>query len=606
MTITRLELKNFRAARGLTLPTNSRRVLVAGINGAGKTSVREAVRWTLRGVCDGTDLKGAGAEVLVPTGASEASVALNIAGLGAVSRTFTEHGGAAFSVEGFTGSSGTQQQALLQKLGVSAAWLDACLETEYFSRLHHADGKALIMSLLDVKVPVEGIGSLTLDELDVRYKHAFEQRKTAKQKLTLIPPAPLPAVPDSYAALQQRLGDRDVIEACTTLLAALREQLTASAGTLGEQVGQRRALEQEQQRLQDTLNLGAPTDDAAGEVLERLRTELAALTGEPAQATPGMTLPLSAVAQLKTKAQTLADHKPSSGCVLDGTVPCKTPVKAFLARAEALRSEIAAVPTESLSGRDRTAVRDLERQIEASVALLQTNERQRAAVAAAHLRLPDVTAELAKLPDTTAAEADIAELKKRITRGEEVLGQARTYVQALQQHEQMKAQRAHLEQQLAELETRVEMLGPKGLRVQALGEAMGRFESAINRSTEAWGWQVSIVPEPWTVLANGRPVETYSRSERYRLGIAVQLAVAELSGLSFAIVDELDMLNTANRKRLLRQIHNSPLEQVLVLSTMDDEQAFPQPPEGWTFLRLAQVEGQSTVVETVSPQMQEA
>jgi hypothetical protein len=104
--------------------------------------------------------------------------------------------------------------------------------------------------------------------------------------------------------------------------------------------------------------------------------------------------------------------------------------------------------------------------------------------------------------------------------------------------------------------------------------------------------------DPWQVVVNGRPIQTYSESEQFRIGVALQLAIAELSGLSFAIVDRLDMLDVHNRALATKMIFASPVQQVLVLSTRELEQALPKIP-GALVHRLGKIDERTVVLETV-------
>lgn len=588
MKITRLELRNFRAARGLTLNLGAPRVAIFGVNGSGKTSVRECIRWTLRGVCDGTDGKGAGAEVLAPTSTNEVSTALTLDGIGTVSRLFTEHGGTAFSVEGFTGTGATQQQALLGKLGTTPVFLDACLETDYFARLHHADGKALVLSLLNVRIPIDG-KDRTLEEIEALYKQSFEERKEAKRRLTQMPVPSAPVLPEAVQVAQERTGRQDVSQAIRERIDAFRGELGGLERAVGEVVGKRQALEAERTRVEKVAQTIISGEDA------EFTQEIVRLRGEIGAVTPGAP-PTTTVQILRTRMEALARHAPPNGCVLDPDVPCKTPRKAFTEQVDALRKEIAEIPHGDVGaiGKVQQRIQDLESR-------LAERTRLRASIAAAELRLTELATELSAIPDVSQQDAELTAMKARIQKGEELLAVSQGYDKAQADYAKAKVSREELAARVEALETRVEMLGPKGVRVTALAEAMGAFESQINQYTQAWGWTVTFVVEPWGVIVNHRPVETYSRSERHRIGIAIQLVVASLSGLSFAVIDEMDMLDLENRRLLQGMIQTSPVGQILVLGTREPSAALPPPIEGWIFYRLTQASGQTVIAESSIP-----
>lgn len=237
MKLTHLDLTAFRSFRGVSLPLDQSRVLIAGLNGAGKTSVADAIAWGLTGRCRGTDGRGAGAEVLIPNGTKTAEVAVTIDGIGRVARSYAEHGGGAFSVDVFTGTSQIQQQALYIKLATTLEFLSAVLDTSVFLDLNHVEAKAMVLSLLGVKIPV-GEKSYTLDELDLHYKQAFEDRKLAKKTLAQCLP------PEKPSAVQM-----PTTQAIDAQLTKLRTQMGELRQTVGATSGRKAALEAELARL---------------------------------------------------------------------------------------------------------------------------------------------------------------------------------------------------------------------------------------------------------------------------------------------------------------------------------------------------------------------
>ena len=51
MRLTHLELKRFRSYVGVDFVLNAPRVLYAGLNGVGKSSIRDGIRWAMTGHC---------------------------------------------------------------------------------------------------------------------------------------------------------------------------------------------------------------------------------------------------------------------------------------------------------------------------------------------------------------------------------------------------------------------------------------------------------------------------------------------------------------------------------------------------------------------------
>ena len=594
MRIEKLSLSSFRSFHNIDLPTHAPRVLIAGVNGTGKTSIREALKWVLTGRCQGTDGKGAGVEVLTPFGmvlpVVEASVEL--AGIGRASRT-AKAAVHSFAVSGFTGTLQTQQTALYAKLETTPAFLDAVLDTETFLRLHHAEAKALVLNLLNVQIalgddPDSPVYSLA--ELDQLYENAFEDRKLAKRLLVQngMPPKPSEDARPSVAAVEDQLKK-------------LQADLETLSQGIGESAGRRAILQRDQQILHmPPIRRPAMGSYGSLEAVMDRRTELEerlAILEErandvvPAAPAPGQPVD---VTFLKRREDALAAHKPSKGCVLDATVPCKTPKLEFTKAMRAIEAELATRPaappsTESPLVAIRKEIANLT-ELEMAVAKWESDEALRQG------KLAMVEKELAALPDTSAQEAQIATLKARIAKGEQLRRETQAHAQATVVYERAVAAREEQRAEVDRLELLVGTLGPNGVRVKALEQAIGKFSTHVNAYTDRFGWHLTFALDPWTVLANDRPVETYSRSEQFRIGIALQLAIAALSGLGFAVIDEFDMLSIENRSLVTQMVMQAPLDQVFVIGTREPGTPLPNTDAVLAY-RLGTKDGRTVVIE---------
>ena len=584
MKLTEVTLSSFRSFHDISFNLSASRVVVCGRNSAGKTTCADAIRWVLLGSCRGTDARGAGSERLIPQGESVADVSLGIEGIGRATRTYSPKGGGTFSVEGFTGSSQVQYQGLLMKLGTTPELLAATLDSGHFLDLPHAEAKALILSLLELKIQV-GDRSFTLDELDARYKQAFEDRKVAKRVLANLT---LPAKPDVSGPS---------VETCEGNLKTLRTELGNLREGIGTVLGRRQAIAADLERQRRSLAQPISPDQATDLEALRLRLQLAERQGVP---------PLLASGSLDLLIQrrnAVTVHHPShDGCVLDPDVPCKTPLKAFRSRQEALTAEIKTqrgVEAQAASHGRGDSPEAIRRQIQA-VEQNQTNRQiQAKATADAKKRIGELEGELSTLPDTQQQELSIAAINDRIRTADAQLSQARQIQMALAQFEKAKQEQQTQKAEVARLETIVGQLGPNGARVQALAHALGRFTVAIAPYLAPFGWTMTFSMDPWQITVNERSAETFSRSEQYRIGIAIQLAIAQLSKVGFAVGDEVDMLDLENRKVVTGMLHGAPVEQVILLGTREPDQALPKV-KGCTVYRLTKAEGLSAIAETVT------
>lgn len=577
MKITALDLTAFRSFQNLSISTDAPRVIIGGGNGTGKSSLRDAIRWTLTGKCSVTDGRGVGSELLQPVGADHVAAAVNIEHLGWVSRTrLTDGGQQTFSVEGLKGDASAQQQALFYKLQTQPEYLDAVLETEHFLRLDHADAKRLLLSLLDVKVTVGSV-EYTLDELEAAYKGAYEDRKLAK------------AVLKTCHVPEKPVGDFPPVDQIEDLLGKLRGELTQAAGTAGEIAGKRKAIET---RIAAVKGLIKPVpDDEGTDAVARLTEQVRALEAETdiAEAMPTVA-PAKApkkgdpqrVIWLRQTIEQIQDHQPTKGCVLARQVPCLTHRNKFLSEQKALQAELDTLqePEPAVEApRQNPRLEELKAAREALKVAEAIESRVQAIVAhnaTQTAQIASLEAELADLPEGTVGDSGVvATLQARIGKGELMLKHAREYWTRKVDYDKAVKTNETQAQEVDRLEALVEELGPKGARVQALADAVERFQAAVNAVTGLWGWTVTFSVDPWAVIVNGRKLQTYSESEQFRIGIAIQLAVAVVSGVGFAIIDRIDMLDAANRAKVGQMLTDAPVEQIFMLATREPNVELP-------------------------------
>lgn len=598
MRIKKLELKAFRSFTGIDLDLNSARVLIGGVNEAGKSSVREAIRWALTGKAKNHDGSTLETKDLEPGASAKAgngvSVSAAIDPLGTVTRSWGA-GGSSLQVEGFKGTPNGQQQALFDKLGTTEEFLHAILDTSAFLRLHHAEAKALVLGLLNVQVSIDGT-VYTLDGLDAAYKQAFDDRRLSKQKLKTLA---IPAKPEGQFPAMAAVEDR---------LAALRIELETLNQLIGTTAGQRRQIQNQLAGIVAfPVYAGTGQDELTVKIAdleERLAIMEAEAVPEETEPVPiPSNKPTHDVTLLRSRAEALMSHKPTKGCVLDSGIKCPVHGLKFTNRGKDIIAEIEKQAPQNVDTKPEvtknvnplTAVRKELDELKRQQAGYEQAEAQNKTRQAERDRL---TAELSSLPDTSEQEAKIAETKERIQKGEGIRKQASDHQSSLRLYElAVKAHDAQLAD-VARLEALCETLGPSGARVKALEAALDPFLAAINGFTAAFGWVVSIQVEPWSVIVNGRPVETYSKSAQYRIGIALQIAIAKLSGLNFACIDELDMLDAKNREIVGGMLLKSDLEQVIILGTREPTSPLPKDVPGMLCYRIGQIDGRSTILET--------
>jgi hypothetical protein len=580
----KLTLKQFRCYEHAEFRFDQPITFIIGAEGTGKSSVGDAVEWILTGRCRGTDQRGAGSKLLIRDGEKGTVVTLEASDGDRtlpITRMLTVAGGG--SADGVP----VLNADIVRVLCNGSAFLD----------LAHQDAKDLLLRVLNVRVTVNGTPH-SLAALDAAYQVAFDERKTAKRvlELILIPPLPEGEVPDVEALERKLAGLREeekrlVADQAVTAAKATgrREELTRQLdqartwlGKLEQGIRDRQYppdLEAQVDQVDAQLEKTAGPDDAGA-----ARQSLATIAGE--------------LKPLDEALRKLEQHEPKRGCVLNETIPCKTSGSLFTAHTGALKIKV-----QDLLARQETlerGLRDISKAADARAAAVakkqnleaQLEQRARDArtLTEAKKLVEDLAREFEALPVEPAArtaqgDQALGAVKARITKGELAIREARQIRAQIELHQDRTRHRAEVARDVAVLEAQVEQLGPKGLRVAALGGAVAGFTDRINEALRRFGYALSFVVDPWTVTVNGRPAAVLSTSERLRVGVALQLALAQATGLGFVIIDGAELLTRRNRAILAEVLSVDGAAQAIILATREEDYV-AKPTDGIAFYRL--------------------
>jgi len=628
-----IELTAFGSHAKTTVAFDAPITFIVGPNASGKSTLAEAILWGLTGrFARGVDGGGRGAQALIAEGATAARVRLQVRERWGLTRTVNAGGQVHLSLDELGSAHADAQAVLYQRLDMSPTALQAVVASHAFLDTDHAAAKAFLMELLDVRVPI-GEEQLTLAQLTHRYGAAFEDRKAKKAQ---VKDHRVPARPDGVEL------SADDVASLEAQLQQLREQEKAILADGAEARGRRQAL------VSQRVTLDREREDLEGRVrqagdpnvlLDELEAKLRELVApEPLEAvTPAdeaqemTTLRQQLVDErgrlrlLTTSAEAIKGRDPQKGCVLDPDVPCLTPAAEFDGRAKYLPKAIkqieraldtatrrlnlleaqASTRTDAAQRRaqdrsviegQRTFLEAKRRSLEASLRNLQADQE----------RLTEVLAQLAKL-DTELANAGtegeppagLVALQARITKGDRTIADARTEAQRWTAYHQAAARATALAKELEALEASVAQLGPKGAQLDAIAGALTDFLARVNGPLERFGYRLDVQLDPWLVVVNGRSAARLSTSERLRVGLCLQLAIAELSGLHLVVLDNAEWLVDAAIRATCTSIlfgwvqADSDRQAIVIKATEDDVPAVP----GVSVVRLARVNGVSQVLQ---------
>jgi DNA repair exonuclease SbcCD ATPase subunit len=529
MRLRRLELQNFRNYRHLVLDFPEPRTLFIGENGIGKSTVFDAVQWLITGQCRGVAGNGAGQKDLIKLGQDATTVTGIIDGLGPITRTISRNGSA---------SSSLPSDAIMAKLGVNQNMVNAVLDGRSLFGMHHADAKAMLMQVLNVgitkdqlpgvKLP-DTVVTVSLDYLEQLYDQAFKDRAAAKKALAsaFVPEQPKvvsidlggknladvqrelakdqnalqTAIRDQARAEQRRDAIKAQIEAATKLVAGVEQQrgaLKAHQDMLADHRGQLAAAEA------DLKTAEAEPAEPVGSLEIQVR-EAASLVDKIERHTQAGTQPAAAKGRGSKKNLVVGE---SHGCVLSAAIPCLTAISEFQGQVATLKAQQKDLEARIKAGNERArkiaaaqqAVKGSERQVTYHEGQIRDVEAKIAAADQARASLPALQDDAAAAEAAvTAGHLAIGDQRSDVDRRQKQVAELATYEQAQRNHQAAVERRADLEKQVTEADNLVTLLGPKGIRLQALNDALGDFLQAINAALEPFGFEVDINVDPWKI-----------------------------------------------------------------------------------------------------------
>lgn len=607
MRIKTLTLQNFRSHRATEFALDRVNV-VRGPNGSGKSSLQMAIEYALTGRCAVTDAAGRGADALVTLGAKELVVGL-VLGDATLTRTRNLAGGSLLIGlgRGKQALDSKQAEAWLQGNLAAPDVLSAVLNSARFVAMNEKEQKALLAGAL-ASEPVEidaeimkkhwflATGESTCwarvespAQVDAEHKRLFDRRADAKRELAAMGELAEPAAVADAPTRQQ------VFDKINSLMVERNQALARQSVKLQEWERQSGKLKAEYQcllqRLQsarDTLaNMGSWVIDSSEEI-ERLQKQLrskgdaAKFDTQIAKLAAQIQNNRERVAELKAQptecptCHRALDREPVDTSAIEGTIRADESLLKELREKRSKLADFAAIE------------KRLERHQQASPQ-----------VVAAEATIAEignyVEPEFPAQPDTSAEDAEIETLDNRIAEGRKVEQRVIELEAKQTEYRKQAERRTRLAKQIEALEKLVEYFGPKGsLKAKLIGGKLPAFRDRINQVLARFGFECFFELEPYTITVMGRTLKQLSESEAYRFGIAFQVALAEATGLGLVIIDRADMLTNDSRRLLTAELIDSTLEQVIVLSTGEPIEQFPDI-AGVAFFELENQNGISAV-----------
>lgn len=582
MKLESLSLKNWRSHKATTL-TFDRVNVLRGPNASGKSSIAMAIEYLVTGRCEVTTENGGNGEQLVSSGTKQTSVEGVFAGGLNVTRTRSVAGGnLILNAPQGVNLVGREATKWMADHGWAPDLLSVILRSARFLELTPGDQQRILASVVEpqvIEIPeqmkhlasVVGCGIAhrlsSVKEAELFRKVFYDRRTELSQAISAIgkPVAPNPEeeIPD-LAETQNKLGTLE------------REWQRLDDDNHAKLEAYRTAMdvrEELQTEYEEALNSqGDDKQFAAWNALIQKRNEYQSVAVKRERLFVDLTRAEIALKEAQNK---------QGVCQTCGQVVSEKAREYGIQQAGLevgrLNTEVAALPQPP----DKAALKEAEIDREKAMRAVATVTRCKLA-----LETPAPVE-----PDLSVTTERMRLLIERIERG-------RAVVERIVQVNRETARYNQAEDQLTDLRAKheacgklVEYFGPSGVQAEIVGERMGVLGEKLKTKMALWGFDVTINLDPYSIgVATQAQVplnpSQLSTSERFRFSVALQVTLAELTGIGLVVIDAADILNAQGRRILSQLVSTSELQQAFILSTADEQGNVPDDLNGVKFFWL--------------------
>lgn len=565
-----IHIDNFLGARTIDLPVVEPINLIAGMNGAGKSSIKDAISLALTADLCRVSKKGDAAE-LISEGASSARVLVQTA-----ERDFEVTISKAGKIT--DSAAGTEPHAALPFV----------LDPARFARLTDTERRTMLFGLLGIETSHKAIGERMarkgLDEQKIAAvlpllrsgfaageRHAKELASQARgawkavtgetygdKKAEGWQPAAVDVAGDAAAkADNAESRARDIAGQISAMQQAL------GAARAATQAAQQHAAKIERLREQvamiDRIKARITT---AEENLANCRAQLATAGGEDPKA-PGSYLMRGLAGTLSDAVEIVqvaheAGHIDAAGLL--------TRAATHLAEYRKLHGDPNA---ESM---DPARIEDIRRGLHVAESGAANARRDLATAEAAAAELINLEKAAPEAPKTSDIESRIAEAQRQHAEWQADARKYRDLAGAAERHAQQAASAATHHADVQQWSAIADALSPNGIQAEMIAEALDPLIARLAEHAALAQWQPPRIGADMGITVGGRQYGLLSESERWRADALIALTIAQLSCLRFVVLDRLDVLDATGREDALFWLSDvaaaGQIDTAIVLATL--------------------------------------
>lgn len=231
--------------------------------------------------------------------------------------------------------------------------------------------------------------------------------------------------------------------------------------------------------------------------------------------------------------------------------PLRDEAQSLVDRYEAEHGKVGATAGDAKAAARLPSVRNSRDLMASAVA---NGKRDLAAAQAAKAEADAITAELAEVFDT-------AELTEARSQAETLKTQRAAIVAKLDAQKSIKAQvdaaeaktkgAAQHAEDVAAWDAIGDALSPDGIPGEMLAEALAPMNARLATAADDADWPLVVIGPDMAITADGREYRLLSESEQWRVDAMLAEAVSHLSGAQLLVLDRFDVLDLQGRQQLL-------------------------------------------------------